>query len=41
VGNALKNLSAKGMKRLVFDLRDNPGGPRIRRSRSEPLPAEG
>jgi carboxyl-terminal processing protease len=27
VGNALKNLSAKGMKRLVLDLRDNPGGP--------------
>jgi carboxyl-terminal processing protease len=27
VGQALKALSAKGMKRLVFDLRDNPGGP--------------
>jgi carboxyl-terminal processing protease len=27
VGNALKELSAKGMKRLIFDLRDNPGGP--------------
>jgi carboxyl-terminal processing protease len=27
VGRALKDLSAKGMKRLVFDLRDNPGGP--------------
>jgi len=27
VGAALKDLSAKGMKRLVFDLRDNPGGP--------------
>jgi carboxyl-terminal processing protease len=27
VGAALKELSASGMKRLVFDLRDNPGGP--------------
>jgi carboxyl-terminal processing protease len=27
VGAALKELNAKGMKRLVFDLRDNPGGP--------------
>jgi carboxyl-terminal processing protease len=27
VGRALKDLSAKGMKRLIFDLRDNPGGP--------------
>ena len=27
VGAALKQLSAKGMKRLVLDLRDNPGGP--------------
>jgi carboxyl-terminal processing protease len=27
VGAALKELSDKGMKRLVFDLRDNPGGP--------------
>ena len=27
VGDALKALTAKGMKRLVFDLRDNPGGP--------------
>jgi len=27
VGVALKDLHAKGMKRLVFDLRDNPGGP--------------
>jgi carboxyl-terminal processing protease len=27
VGAALKDLSAKGMKRLLFDLRDNPGGP--------------
>ena len=26
VGDALKALTAKGMKRLVFDLRDNPGG---------------
>ena len=26
VGAALEQLSAKGMKRLVFDLRDNPGG---------------
>ena len=26
VGDALEQLSAKGMKRLVFDLRDNPGG---------------
>jgi carboxyl-terminal processing protease len=26
VGNALEQLSAKGMKRLVLDLRDNPGG---------------
>jgi carboxyl-terminal processing protease len=26
VGAALKQLSAKGMKRLIFDLRDNPGG---------------
>lgn len=27
VGAALADLSGKGMKRLVFDLRDNPGGP--------------
>jgi carboxyl-terminal processing protease len=27
IGVALKDLQAKGMKRLVFDLRDNPGGP--------------
>jgi carboxyl-terminal processing protease len=27
VGAALKDLSAKGMKRLIFDLRENPGGP--------------
>jgi carboxyl-terminal processing protease len=27
VGRALEHLTAKGMKRLVFDLRDNPGGP--------------
>src|SRR4051812_18431800 len=27
VGQALEKLSAQGMKRLVFDLRDNPGGP--------------
>ena len=27
IGNALKALSAKGMKRLILDLRDNPGGP--------------
>jgi carboxyl-terminal processing protease len=27
VGEALKALSAKGMKRLMLDLRDNPGGP--------------
>ena len=27
VGRALKDLTAKGMKRLLFDLRDNPGGP--------------
>ena len=26
LGAALEQLSAKGMKRLVFDLRDNPGG---------------
>jgi carboxyl-terminal processing protease len=26
VGVALENLSAKGMKRLILDLRDNPGG---------------
>ena len=26
LGDALEKLSAKGMKRLVFDLRDNPGG---------------
>ena len=26
VGAALEQLSAKGMKRLIFDLRDNPGG---------------
>ena len=26
LGAALESLSAKGMKRLVFDLRDNPGG---------------
>jgi carboxyl-terminal processing protease len=27
IGRALSDLSAKGMKRLVLDLRDNPGGP--------------
>ena len=27
VGDAIEKLSAQGMKRLVFDLRDNPGGP--------------
>ena len=27
VGDALGKLKAQGMKRLVFDLRDNPGGP--------------
>jgi carboxyl-terminal processing protease len=27
VGKALEELKARGMKRLVFDLRDNPGGP--------------
>jgi carboxyl-terminal processing protease len=27
VGDALEKLKAEGMKRLVFDLRDNPGGP--------------
>ena len=27
IGNALKDLSAKGMKQLILDLRDNPGGP--------------
>ena len=27
VGAALKKLTDSGMKRLVFDLRDNPGGP--------------
>jgi carboxyl-terminal processing protease len=27
IGAALKLLNAKGMKRLVLDLRDNPGGP--------------
>ncbi|PYR90363.1 MAG: S41 family peptidase [Acidobacteria bacterium] len=27
VGDALDKLQAQGMKRLVFDLRDNPGGP--------------
>jgi carboxyl-terminal processing protease len=27
VGQALEKLSTQGMKRLVFDLRDNPGGP--------------
>jgi carboxyl-terminal processing protease len=27
IGAALKQLTAKGMKRLVLDLRDNPGGP--------------
>lgn len=27
LGRALETLQAKGMKRLVFDLRDNPGGP--------------
>jgi carboxyl-terminal processing protease len=27
VGAALKKLTESGMKRLVFDLRDNPGGP--------------
>ena len=27
VGEALKALNAKGMKRLMLDLRDNPGGP--------------
>jgi carboxyl-terminal processing protease len=27
IGVALRDLTAKGMKRLVLDLRDNPGGP--------------
>jgi carboxyl-terminal processing protease len=27
VGDALEKLKSQGMKRLVFDLRDNPGGP--------------
>ncbi len=27
LGDALEKLTHKGMKRLVFDLRDNPGGP--------------
>ena len=27
LGDALQELSAKGMKRLLFDMRDNPGGP--------------
>jgi carboxyl-terminal processing protease len=27
LGDALQKLKAQGMKRLVFDLRDNPGGP--------------
>ncbi|PYR77303.1 MAG: S41 family peptidase [Acidobacteria bacterium] len=27
VGDAIEKLEAQGMKRLVFDLRDNPGGP--------------
>ena len=27
LGDALEKLSAQGMKRLVLDLRDNPGGP--------------
>lgn len=27
IGNALRNLSGKGMKQLILDLRDNPGGP--------------
>jgi carboxyl-terminal processing protease len=27
IGHALMALSAKGMKRLILDLRDNPGGP--------------
>jgi carboxyl-terminal processing protease len=27
MGRALKDLSAKGMKRLLLDIRDNPGGP--------------
>ena len=27
VGDALNQLKSQGMKRLVFDLRDNPGGP--------------
>jgi carboxyl-terminal processing protease len=27
VGDALEKLQGQGMKRLVFDLRDNPGGP--------------
>jgi carboxyl-terminal processing protease len=27
VGDAIEKLKAQGMKRLVFDLRDNPGGP--------------
>ena len=26
-GDALEKLTSQGMKRLVFDLRDNPGGP--------------
>ncbi len=27
VGKALEDLKTRGMKRLIFDLRDNPGGP--------------
>ena len=27
VGEAIEKLTSQGMKRLVFDLRDNPGGP--------------
>ena len=40
LGDALETLTAKGMKRLVLDLRDNPGGPLDQAIRIvEPLPA--